>query len=131
MAMRSAAAFRNACLDAGLALLNSGGTIAIYTGSQTGSVGGSESGNTLLATPTFSSTAFGASSSGTATANSITSATAVASGTAGHFLAKSAAAAVEFDGTCGQGTGDMSFDNSAIVSGGTVAISSMTVTMPQ
>jgi hypothetical protein len=94
------------------------------------------SGGTLLAQLTFSATAFGAASSGVATAASITSDTSAnASGDAEFFriYAGSAAdTAAESQGTAGDSgdTPDLEFDNKTIVAGGTVAISSMTITMP-
>lgn len=111
------------------------GTIAIRTGSPPTNVSDASTG-TLLGTCTFSATAFGASSSGVATANSISSDTdADASGDAGHFrIYRGAAAdtAAEAQGTAGESgdTPDMTFDNKSIVAGGTIAISSMTWTMP-
>lgn len=130
MAFRLSTTGRNKFVDGFTPELNSG-KIRIRTGSQETNVGDSD-GGTLLATLTFGSTAFGSSSSGTATANAITSDTsAAASGTAGHFrLYKSDNSTIEADGTCGQGSGDMSFDNSSIVAGGTVAISSFTISQP-
>lgn len=133
MAMRLATAARNAACDAVVDLIDVGGagTCLIYTNSQVGSVGGSEAGNTLLGTLTFSATAFGSASTGVATASSITSDTSADnSGTAAHFVVKSGAASTIFDGTCAQGSGDMSFDNSTIVAGGVIACSSFTVTQP-
>ena len=133
MAFRLSTDTRNKACDAIVDDIDAGGgagTIAIRTGSQPTNVGDADSG-TLLGTLTFSATAFGASSSGTATANSITSDTnADASGTAGHFRIKDSASNIVADGTCGQGSGDLSFDNSVIVAGGTIAISSFTVTVP-
>jgi len=122
---------RNKACDALCGEINTGGagTIAIRTGTQPTNVGDADTG-TLLGTLTFSATAFGNSSTGTATANAITSATAGNSGTAGHFRIKSGAGSIHSDGTCGQGTGDLSFDNSTIVSGGSIAISSFSVTIP-
>jgi len=106
------------------------GTIAIRTGAQPTNVGDADTG-TLLGTLTFSDPAFGAASSGVATASAITSDTSADnSGTAGHFRIKDSTPAIHSDGTCGQGSGDLSFDNSVIVSGGTIAISAMTVTSP-
>ena len=130
MAWRNATATRQTLGDALVALLNSG-TLKIRTGAQETNVGDADSG-TLLATLTFGATAFGSTnSSGVATANTITSDTdAAASGTAGHGRFYSTAPAIVGDATCGQGTGDISFDNSIIVVGGTVACSSMTMTIP-
>lgn len=113
-------------VDAGSAA----GTIAIRTGAQPTNVGDADSG-TLLGTLTFSDPAFGAAAAGVATASAITSDTnADNSGTAGHFRIKDSDGNIHSDGTCGQGSGDLSFDNNVIVAGGTIAISSMTVTQP-
>lgn len=133
MAFRISTAGRNALVDALTALINAGtppGLLRVRTGAQPTNVGDAEAG-TLLGTCTFSNTSFGAGSTGTATANTITSDTSAdASGTAGHFRILNAAATAIADGTCGQGTGDLSFDNSVIVSGGIIAITSFTITVP-
>ena len=133
MAFRLATDTRNKACDAIVDDIDAGsgaGTIAIRTGAQPTNVGDADSG-TLLGTLTFSDPAFGASSTGTATASAITSDTnADASGTAGHFRIKDSDANIHSDGTCGQGTGDLSFNNSSIVSGGTIAMSSFSVTEP-
>lgn len=131
MAFRLSTNTRNKACDAIVDEIDVGGagTLAIRTGSQPTNVGDADTG-TLLGTLTFSATAFGSSSSGTSTAASITSATAGNSGTAAHFRIKSGGGSIHSDGTCGQGTGDLSFDNSTIVSGGTIACSSFTVTVP-
>jgi hypothetical protein len=132
MAFRLNTTPRNAACDA-IDLIDAGtppGTIAIRTGAQPTNVSDADTG-TLLGTLTFSTTAFGSAASGTATAAAITSDTSAdASGTAGHFRIKNAAGTVIADGTCGQGSGDLSFNNSVIVAGGTIAISSFTVTVP-
>jgi hypothetical protein len=129
MALRLANATRSVAANANFDLLNAG-TIQIRTGSQPATADTAASG-TLLGTCTFSSTAFGVASSGVKTANSITSDTSAdASGTAAHARLLTSAAAIHSDCTCGTGTGDISFDNSVIVSGGVIAISSMTATQP-
>lgn len=133
MAFRLSTDTRNKACDAIVDDIDAGGgagTIAIRTGAQPTNVGDADTG-TLLGTLTFSATAFGSSVSGTATAAAITSdTTADASGTAGHFRIKDSAGNIVADGTCGQGSGDLSFDNAAIVAGGVIAISSFTVTVP-
>ncbi len=125
-------AARNAASDAIAALLNSG-TIKHYTGSPPTNVSDASSG-TLLATNTFGATAFGSSSTGTATANAITSDTnAAASGTAGYFRARASGGgdtAAIFQGTTGTSGCDLNFDNNVFVAGGTVAITSFTLTTP-
>lgn len=133
MAYRLATGSRNVACDALVDRIDAGagaGTIAIRTGAQPTNVGDADSG-TLLGTLTFSDPAFGSASTGVATASAITSDTnADASGTAGHFRIKDSDANIHSDGTCGQGSGDMSFDNSSIVAGGTIAIASMSISVP-
>jgi len=133
VAFRLSTDTRNKACDAIVDDIDAGagaGTIAIRTGAQPTNVGDSDTG-TLLGTLTFSDPAFGAASAGTATASAITSDTnADASGTAGHFRIKDSDGNIVADGTCGQGSGDLSFDNNVIVAGGTIAISSFTVTVP-
>lgn len=133
MAYRLSTDARNAACDAIVDLIDAGagnGTIQIRTGAQPTNVGDADTG-TLLGTLTFSKPAFGDASNGTATAAAITSDTdADASGTAGHFRIRSGNNNIHSDGTCGQGSGDMSFNNANIVAGGTIAITSFTVTVP-
>jgi hypothetical protein len=133
MAFRLSDDTRNKACDAIVDDIDAGagaGTIAIRTGAQPTNVGDADSG-TLLGTLTFSDPAFGGAASGTATASAITSDTnADNSGTAGHFRIKDSDGNIVADGTCGQGTGDLSFDNAVIVAGGTIAITSFTVTVP-
>jgi hypothetical protein len=133
MAYRLSTDTRNKACDAIVDDIDSGtppGTIAIRTGAQPTNVGDADTG-TLLGTLTFSTTAFGNAATGTATAAAITSDTSADnSGTAGHFRIKDGSGNIHSDGTCGQGSGDLSFDNSVIVAGGTIAISAFTVTVP-
>ncbi len=105
------------------------GKVKIYTSTQPGSVGGTY--GTLLGTLVGSDPFFGAASAGVATASAITSDTSAdASGSATTFTLTDSDDNVLADGTCGQGSGDMSFDNNTIVAGGVIAISSLTITQP-
>jgi hypothetical protein len=131
MAIAISTAARNAAVDGVTALLNVGGagSLVIRTGAAPATPATADSG-TLLATCPLNATAFGAASSGTATANAITSDTNVdASGQAGHFRLKNNAGTVVMQGTCGQGSGDLSFDEDDLVAGGTVAITSFTISI--
>jgi len=130
MAYRRAVATRDAVANAEGDLLD-GGTIQIRSGAQPATPDTAASG-TLLGTLTFSGTAFGAPSTGVVTAAAIASDTnADASDTAGHARLIDSGAAIHSDATCGQGTGDFNFDNAVIVAGGTIAVSSLTLTAPQ
>lgn len=122
---------RNAAVDAITALLN-GGTVEIRTGSQPAGPGSAATG-TLLGSLALSATAFGAASSGSATANTITSDTSADnSGTAGWFRAKASGGSGVIDGsiTATGGGGDLTLDNVSVVAGGTIAVTSWSVTMP-
>lgn len=120
----------NAALNALLALLN-GGFVEIYTGTQPATPDTALSGNTLLVTLDISATAFGNASSGTATANSVTAGTAAATGTASFFRCyKSDGTTAVLDGSVGTSGCDMNLNDVAITSGGTVSLSSWTVSMP-
>lgn len=109
------------------------GRLEHRTGAQPTNVSDASSG-TLLGTNLFSNPAFGNSATGTATASAITSDTnADASGTAGYFRIYTGAGgdtAALCQGNSGTATTDLVFDNNVIVAGGTLAISSFTITQP-
>lgn len=87
---------------------------------------------TLLATLPLSDPSFGAESNGVITANAITSDTNVdASGTAGHFRIFDSDNVCRGQGTVGTSGADMNFNTVTFVAGGTCAISSLTITVPQ
>lgn len=86
---------------------------------------------TLLATLTFSSTAFGASSNGVATANSITSDTSADdTGTVGVFQILNGESSPLLSGTCSASGGDINFNTTSINTGDSIAVTSLTVTVP-
>lgn len=93
---------------------------------------------TLLATLTFSATAFGAATDanpgGRITANAITSdSSADATGTAGYFRIRATGigAADVADGEIGTAASDLNMNTVSITAGSTVSITSFTVTMPE
>lgn len=135
MATRIATATRTAAADAAVDLLDAGAgaaTIKIYTGAQPATPNDAATG-TLLGTLTCSDPAFGAAAAGVATASAITGDSAAdATGTAGWFRAADSTGAAVIDGsiTASAGGGDMILSSVSIVTGGTIDVSSWTITMP-
>lgn len=136
--MKVSTAVRNAACDATVDLVDGGsgaGTIGIRTGPAPTNPSDANSG-TLLATLTFSDPAFGNSSTGTATASAITDdSSADATGTPEHFRVYDSDNNCIWQGTAGASGGgaELQFtglSGGQIISGGTVSISSFTVTMP-
>lgn len=130
MALGFATALRNNRLDAITAFVLGSAILRIYSGTRP-ATGGSVT--TLLAQLTCNATFAPGASSGVLTLNAISPATsAAATGTATWFrLLKSDGTTFCFDGavsTVAAGTGDLRLDDTAIVLGGTVAISSATIT---
>lgn len=133
-------AMRNAMCNAFVDALDSGGPaiLRLLTGSAP-AISAADTG-TLLATLTFSATAFddagaaGGNPAGTAVANAITPDTNVGGGTATYFRIKNAAGS----STHAQGTvsavgagGDMEFDpTNVFVATGTASIIAMSVSVP-
>jgi hypothetical protein len=120
-----------AAVNAFTALLNSG-FIKIYSGAQP-ALNAAASG-TLLATLTFSATAFptsvAAGGTVTATANAITSGTAGNTAAAGYFaLVKSDNSTIVATGSVGTSGADLNLNTLSITSGNTVSCSSFLITM--
>jgi hypothetical protein len=127
---------RNAAADAVVDLIDAGagaGTIKIYTGSmpadpQTGATG------TLLATLTFSGTAFGAAATGVATADTITAdASADDTGTAGWARIADGNGNTIMDcdvGVSASGAA-IEFDSVSFEAGGAINITALTYTQPE
>ena len=106
------------------------GTIKIYTGTQPAGPGTAPSG-TLLGTLTLSDPAFPAASNGVLTASAITSDTSAdATGTATWFRAATSTGVAVIDGSVGTSAADLILTSVSIVAGGTIAVTSWTITMP-
>jgi hypothetical protein len=121
---------RNAMLDAITSRAGASALLRIYDGSRPATGG---TATTLLAQLTCNSTFAPGASSGVLTLNSIASATsASATGTATWFrIVQSNGTTHVLDGsvsTVAAGTGDLQLDSTSIVLGGTVAVSSATIT---
>lgn len=124
------AASRNLALNAALDVLNTG-SMKLYTGTQPTDADTALSGNTLLASLPLNATAFAAASAGSKTANAITSDTnAAATGTATFYrLFKSDGTTAVYDGSVGTATSNLVLNSTSITAGGTVACSSLVVTL--
>jgi len=133
MTTRISTTARTLMADALVDLLDGGsgpGVLEIRTGAQPASVGTTATG-TLLATLTLSDPAFGSAVNGVATASAITSDfSADATGTAGWFRALDSNGAAVIDGSVSAsgGGGDLILNDTAVVAGGTIAVSSWTFT---
>ncbi|MCX6633071.1 MAG: hypothetical protein NTW28_36205 [Candidatus Solibacter sp.] len=117
----------NAAANAVAALANSG-YLKMYTGSQSANANKALSGQTLLATLTFSATAFGNAAAGVATANAIGADTSAdASGTATWFrVLKSDGTSVVFDGTVGTSGCNLNMNSNVISAGASVSVTALT-----
>lgn len=113
-------------IDAG----SGAGTIKIYDGSQPANANTAVSGQTLLATLTFSKPSFGAAAAGVITAAAIAQVNAVASGSATWARIADSTGATVFDCDVGTSGATINLNTVSIVSGGPVVISSFTITMP-
>lgn len=130
MALGFNVTLRNNMLDEITAFAGGSAILRIYSGTQP-ATGGSET--TILAQLTCNATFAAAASSGVLTLNSISSATsAAATGTGTWFrILDSGASTIVTDGTVSTtaaGTGDLQLDDADVVLGGTVAISTATIT---
>jgi hypothetical protein len=127
-----------AALDSIVDSLDAGGagTIKFYTTAQAATANTALGAQTLLATLTYTATAFGAATTAdpsVATAASITSdSSADATGTVVWARHASGAATTIFDCSAGisSGTFDIEFNTDAFVTGATIAVSALTVTLP-
>lgn len=129
MALSYTTALRNARLDEITTAIGSSGLLRFYNGTPPSSVNDALSGNTLLATCPLSATAAGAASSGVLTFNAITSDTSAdATGTCSFWRLLTSGATAVVQGTAGTSGADINFDSVSFVAGGTVAVSSLTIT---
>lgn len=134
MATRISTEMRDAACNAIVDLLDAGTTptLKVYTGTQPASAEDAATGTLLVTFSLDGTAAFGASSSGVATLDVVPAISAVAgaAGTAGWFRAADSTDTNRIDGSVGQGSGDLSLDNTTIANGQTVNLVSWTVTMP-
>jgi hypothetical protein len=129
MAVSYADTLRNAMLDAISTTFGATPKLRIYSGTPPADETAALSGNTLLAEFTLAPSA--AATGSKQFVPSTLTATASAAGTASFYRIWNTGATTSFEqGTVGQGTGDLSLDNTSITSGQTVNITSFTKTAP-
>ena len=120
---------KNARLNQITSQISTSGFLLLYTGTQPTNPDTGLSGNTLLATLALSSTFAAGASSGVLTASTITSATAGNTGTAtwGSLVQSNGTTRV-VDFSVGTSGADLNLNTTSIVSGASVAVSSLTIT---
>lgn len=127
MSFQYSTAVRNAALDAIETAAGTAAKLRVYTGAVPANTGAAVTGTLLLDITLASDWAANASAGTKALSGVPLSTTALAAGTAGYFrIVDSAGTTAHVQGTCGQGTGDLSFDNATFVSGQNVTINSLT-----
>lgn len=130
MAVQLGVLTRNARLDAVETTLSTAPIMTIRTGAQPANCAAANAG-TVLATINLPSDWMAAASGGTKSiaGGPWQDVSADASGTAAHFRIHNTAGTVcEFQGSVGQGSGDLQLDNVTLVAGQTVSITAFTLT---
>lgn len=129
MAIQLSGSVRDAMLDSVETTISTTPTLAIFSGSAPANCGTANSG-TLLVEMSLPSDWMQAASGGAKSKNGTWEDTAAdGSGTAGHFRIFQGSTC-HVQGTVGQGSGDLQLDNTLIVSGQQVTITSFTLNMP-
>jgi hypothetical protein len=129
MALSYSTTLRNAQLDAITTAVGASGKLRIYSGTRPANVAASITG-TLLAELTLNATFAPGASSGVLTLNSITAdSSADATGTASHFrIWKSDGTTAVIDGDVGTSGSDLNLNSVSLTAGGSVSVTSFTVT---
>lgn len=128
MAIQFSTTVRNARLDAIETAISTAPTLEIRTGAQPANCAAADSG-TVLATIVLPSDWLAAAASGqkAIAGGPWQDASADNAGTAGHFRIKQGATC-HLQGSCGQGTGDMSLDNATLTAGQQFQVTAFTLT---
>lgn len=128
MAIQLGITLRNARINAIETTVGTSPKLQIRTGAQPATCATADSGS-LLAELTLPSDWAGAASSGASALAGSWTGTASGTGTAAHFRLKdNAGTTCHMQGSIGQGSGDLSLDNTSIVSGQTVNVTTWTTT---
>lgn len=127
MALQYSVAVNNARLDAVETATGASAKLRIYTGSAPANCAAAASG-ILLVEMSLPADWMNAASAASKTKLGTWSGTGAAAGTAGYFrIVDNAGTTAHVQGTCGQGTGDLSLDNTNIAVGQTVSVNSFTL----
>jgi hypothetical protein len=130
MALQYSDTYRNALLDAFETSVGTAAKLQLRTGTQPATCATADSG-TLIAELTLPSDWMNDASTGSKTKLGTWTGTASDGGTPAHFRVKNNAGSVtHMQGTVGQGSGDLSLDNTTITNGQTITISTFTLTAP-
>jgi hypothetical protein len=127
MAIQLALATRNARLDAIETDLGADPDLEIRSGAPPADCAAADSG-TLLCAMQLPADAFAAAANGSKAKSGTWQGTGAAAGTAGHFRIKTSGGVCKLQGTVGQGSGDLSLDNTNIAVDQTVTITGFTLT---
>lgn len=128
MAIQMSTSARNARLDAIETTTGATAKLQIRTGAQPADCATADSG-TLLVEMTLPADYFNAAASGQMTKLGTWSGTATGAGTAAHFRLKdNAGTTCHMQGSVGQGSGDLSLDNTTIAVSQTVTVNTFTLT---
>ena len=127
MALQYSVAVNNARLDAVETATGASAKLRIYTGSAPANCAAAATG-TVLVEMALPADWMNAASAASKTKLGTWSGTGAAAGTAGYFrIVDNAGTTAHVQGTCGQGTGDLSLDNTNIAVGQTVSVNSFTL----
>lgn len=127
MALQYSVAVRNARLDATETAIGTAPKLYLYTGSPPANCATAASG-TLLATLSLPTDWMANAASGSKLLTGTWSGTASAAGTIGYFrINDTAGTTCHIQGTAGQGTGDLSFDNNVVANGQSISITGFTL----
>ena len=127
MALQYSVAVNNSRLDAVETATGASAKLRIYTGSAPANCAAAATG-TMLVEMALPADWMNAASAASKTKLGTWSGTGAAAGTAGYFrIVDNAGTTAHVQGTCGQGTGDLSLDNTNIAVGQTVSVNSFTL----
>jgi hypothetical protein len=128
MALQCSTAVRNAVLDAIETTIGADAVLKIRTGTPPADLAAADSGSVLASLTLPADWMAAASSASKAKAGTWQDTSADATGTAGHFrIYASDGTTAHLQGTVGQGSGDLSLDNTSITTGQSITISSFTI----